>query len=42
MSSIYGIQGLWAGYCECDKFLEFLKLLEVIDMDGSFPMRRYT
>jgi hypothetical protein len=23
-------------------FVDFLKLFEVVDMDGSFPMRRYT
>ena len=22
-------------------FVDFLKLFEVVDMDGSFPMRRY-
>jgi hypothetical protein len=27
----------WAGYYECNKFLDFLKLFEAIDMDGSFP-----
>jgi hypothetical protein len=29
---------LGAGYYECNKFLDFLKLFEAIDMDGSFPM----
>jgi hypothetical protein len=28
----------WAGCYECNKFLDFLKLFEAIDMDGSFPM----
>jgi Zn-dependent protease len=28
----------WAAYCECNLFLEFLKLFVVVDMDGSFPM----
>ena len=23
-------------------FLDFLKLFEAVDVDGSFPMRRYT
>jgi hypothetical protein len=32
----------WASCCECILFLEFLKLFVVVDMDGSFPMRRYT
>jgi hypothetical protein len=29
----------WAGCSECNKIL---KLFEVVDMDCSFPMRRYT
>jgi hypothetical protein len=42
MSSIYGISGLWVGFYKCNKFLNFLKPFEVVDMDGNFPMRRYT
>ena len=41
MSSKYGILGLWIGFYKCNKFLNFLKLFEVVDMDGNFPMRRY-
>jgi hypothetical protein len=26
--------------CKCNKFLDFLKLFEVVDMDCSFPMRQ--
>jgi hypothetical protein len=28
-----------AGCYDCNKFLDFLKLFEVVDMDCSFPMR---
>jgi hypothetical protein len=31
----------WVGCCESILFLELLELFEVVDMDGSFPMRRY-
>jgi hypothetical protein len=30
---------IWVGYCKCMKLLELLKLLEVVGMDNSFPMR---
>jgi hypothetical protein len=29
------------GCCECNKFLDFLKLFEDVDMGCSFPMWRY-
>jgi hypothetical protein len=32
----------WVACYECNKSLDFLKLFEVVDMDGSFPMRCYT
>jgi hypothetical protein len=42
VSSIYGILGLWTGCYECNNFFDFFKLFENVDMDGGFPMRRYT
>ena len=32
----------WAGCCEHNMFVDFLSILSVVDMDGSFPMRCYT
>jgi hypothetical protein len=32
----------WIGCYECNKFLDFLKLYEAVDMDGSFQMGCYT
>jgi hypothetical protein len=28
----------WTGYYECNKFVDFLKLFEAVDIDGSFPL----
>jgi hypothetical protein len=38
-----GFLRFWVGYYERNKFLlDFLKLFfEAVDMDGSFPIRRY-
>jgi hypothetical protein len=36
-----GFFALWASYCKHNMFVDFLKLFEVVDMDGSFPMRCY-
>jgi hypothetical protein len=34
VNSIYGIWGLWVGCYGCNNFFDFLKLFEVVDMDG--------
>jgi hypothetical protein len=36
-----GFLHFWAGCCEYNMFVDFLKLFEALNMDGSFPMKHF-